>query len=242
MSGGHRSPEDAPGVEQAEGFEERHLSEKQPAEQHGRRSGRRTPHERGTPRHVPDVRRRVVPRAGVIALVSGVLVLTAAATAAAVFLDRGSAGAGVASGTVIVDVDATGATTVPVPITGLLPGGTAQRLLDVTHAGTVPLSALQLATSTATSSSDGLQLTVERCSLAWSADAATCAGTVSTVTADRPSSSHIDLPGSPALAVGATDHLRLTLHLAESAPSSAQSTSATLTVTVVGVQRPGRHL
>lgn len=188
------------------------------------------------------VRRRVVSRTGVIALVSGVLVLTAAVTAAAVFLDRGTAGAGVASGTVIADVDATGATTVPVPLTGLLPGGTAQRLLDLTNTGTVPMSVLQLETSTATDSSDGLQLAVERCSLAWSADGTTCAGTVSTVTADRPSSARLDLPGSPALAVGATDHLRLTLRLAESAPSSAQSTSTTLTVTVIGIQRPGRHL
>ncbi|WP_153038954.1 hypothetical protein [Rathayibacter tanaceti] len=106
----------------------------------------------------------------------------------------------------------------------------------------MPMSALQLTTTAGASASDGVQFALERCSQPWSADAATCGGTVSTVAADRPASARVDLPGSPALTVGATDHLRLTLRLPESAPSDAQGTSTTLTVTVLGVQGPGRHL
>ena len=51
----------------------------------------------------------------------------------------------------------------------------------------------------------------------------------------------VDLPASPAFAIGATDHLRLTLRLPESSPSTAQSTSGTLTLAVLGVQAPGKH-
>ncbi|PPG30300.1 peptidase [Rathayibacter sp. AY2B9] len=231
MSGAHRSSDGTPPPEPL-----------RPPAEHGRHSARPSSRDRGAPRHSPEVRRRVVSRAGLAGLVAGALVLGAAATATAVLLDRGSVSARLASGTVIATFTGTGATTVPVPVAGLVPGGTARRLLDLTNAGTLPMSALQLQTATGTDLSDGLQLAIERCSLSWSADAATCPGTVTTVSADRPAASRLDLPGSPALAVGATDHLRLTVRLSESAPSAAQSTSATLTVTVVGLQRPGRQL
>ncbi|PPI20746.1 peptidase [Rathayibacter sp. AY1B5] len=231
MSGAHRSTDGTPPPEP-----------QRPPVEHGRHSARPSARDRGAPRHSPDVRRRVVSRAGLTGIIAGALVLGAAATATAVFLDRASVSARVASGTVIASLSGTGATTVPVPVAGLVPGGTARRLLDLTNAGTLPMSALQLQTTTGTDLSDGLQLVIERCTQSWSADAATCPGTVTTVSADRPATSRLDLPGSPALAVGATDHLRLTVRLSDSSPSAAQSTSATLTVTVVGVQRPGRQL
>ncbi|PPI66333.1 peptidase [Rathayibacter rathayi] len=231
MSGAHRPLDVAPPPE----------PERPPAE-HGRHSARLSSRDRGAPRHSPDVRRRVLSRAGLASLLLGALVLGAAATASAVFLDRASAGARVASGTVIAEFDATGATTVPVPVTGLVPGGTARRLLDLTNAGTIPMSALQLQTTTGTDLSDGLQFALERCSQSWSADAATCPGTVTTVASDRPATARLDLPDSPAFAVGATDHLRVTLRLSDSAPSAAPTTTAPLTITVLGLQGPARHL
>ena len=189
-------------------------------------------------------RARTGPRAVLGLIAAGALILGAAATASALFDDRARAGAGVGAGTVIVAFDATGVTTVPVAVTGLVPGGTARRLLDLTNTGTVAVSALQLETAAPTvgaSSSDGLQVALERCSQAWSSDGASCAGTTTTVAADRPATARIDLPGSPAFAVGATDHLRLTLRLPESSPTAAQGTTGSLSVTVTGVQAPGRH-
>ncbi|MWV58888.1 TasA family protein [Rathayibacter sp. VKM Ac-2754] len=175
---------------------------------------------------------------------AGLLLLGAAGGAVAVFTDRASAGAGVSGGVVIAEFDATGRTTASVPVTGLTPGAIAVRLLDLTNIGTLRMSALQLETTApvvGASSSDGLQLAIDRCSQPWSTDGATCAGTVTTVAADRPATARIDLPASPALAVGATDNLRLTVRLPESAPTGAQGTTGSLSITVTGVQRPGQH-
>jgi hypothetical protein len=195
----------------------------------------------GRRRAAPARRRSRAPLALAAAIA---LVLGAGASASALFLDRATAGAQVGAGTVVAEFDATGVTTVQVPVTDLLPGGTARRLVDLTNAGTVSMGALQLesaATTVGASASDGLQLALERCSVAWSSDAATCPGTTTTVAADRPATARIDLPASPAFAIGATDHLRLTLRLPESSPSTAQSTSGTLTLAVLGVQAPGKH-
>ncbi|KQQ05912.1 MULTISPECIES: hypothetical protein [unclassified Rathayibacter] len=189
---------------------------------------------------IPSAARHSARLALTITAVSALL-LGALGGAAAVFTDRASAGAGVGSGVVIAEFDATGVTNVAVPVTGLLPGGTARRLLDLSNAGTVAMSALQLESSAGVSLSDGVQLALDRCSQPWSADGATCGGTVTVVASDRPATARIGLPGSPALAIGATDHLRLTLRLPESAPTGAQGTSSTLSITVVGVQRAAQH-
>lgn len=224
---------------------------------HGRRSAECTPEgqQAGAPRPAHGRRRAPAPRrtstaahrgarAATALAAATALVLGASVGAYAVFADRATAGAGVRAGVVIADFDATGRTSVQVGVAGLLPGGTARRLVDLTNAGTVAMAQLQLETAApvvGASTSDGLQLALERCSQPWSADAATCAGTVTTVAADRPATARIDLPASPAFAVGATDHLRLTVRLPESSPSAAQGTSGTLTLTVTGVQRPGRQ-
>jgi len=92
------------------------------------------------------------------------------------------------------------------------------------------------------SPSDGLQIALDRCSQPWSSDGATCGGTITAVSPDRPATARLDLPASPALANGVTDHLRLTLRLPESVPSAAQGTTGSITLTAVGVQRPGRRV
>lgn len=207
-----------------------------PAGAHGRRRA-------AAPRRIPTGAHRGG-RAAVALVAATALVLSAGVGAWAVLTDRATAGARVSAGVVVADFGVTGRTSVQVPVAGLLPGGTARRLVDLTNAGTVAMAQLQLETAApavGASASDGLQLALERCSQPWSTDAATCAGTVTAVAADRPATARIDLPASPAFAVGATDHLRLTLRLPESSPSAAQGTSGTLTLTVTGVQRPGRR-
>ena len=108
---------------------------------------------------------------------------------------------------------------------------------------------LQLVTTDATSSplttdgGDGLQVAVDRCSVAWSlaGPSATCAGTTTAVAADGPVLGRFALPsaGSAALVPGGVDHLRLVLRLPTTAPSTLQGRSAALMVSVVGVQRRG---
>jgi len=186
-------------------------------------------------------RRRMLLAAGLAAA----LVLGGAATATALFTSSDTADAVARAGVVTVSFSATATTTVPVAVSGLVPGGTARRLVDVTNTGTVAVAALQLESSApvvGASSSDGLQIALDRCSQPWSTDGATCGGTTTPIAPDRPATARIDLPASPAFAVGATDHLRLTLRLSESSPTAAQGTTGSIALTVIGVQRPGRHL
>ncbi|PPH25288.1 TasA family protein [Rathayibacter toxicus] len=183
-------------------------------------------------------------RAGLALIAAVALALGVGVGASALFGDNASRGAGVGAGKVVAAFTATGATTVNVSVSGLVPGGTARRLLDLSNVGTIAIAALQLQTSAdGTSSSDWVQLTLERCSQPWSSDASTCAGSVTTVSNERPiAAARINLPGSPALAVGATDHLRLTLRLPESSPIDAQGSAGTVSITAIGVQRTGRQL
>ncbi|NQX12595.1 peptidase [Microbacteriaceae bacterium VKM Ac-2855] len=186
-------------------------------------------------------RRRMHARA-TIAVVA-VLVLGGAVGASAVLRSQGSATANVRAGAVTVDWNASGVNEFSVPVTGLRPGDTSARLIDLRNTGTIAVSQLQLgvtSTTVAASSSDGLQLAIDRCSVAWTS-ATACSGTLTTVSADRPASGTIALPASAAFAVGGTDHLRATFRLPESAPTGNQNISGTVTVTVTAIQVPGRQ-
>lgn len=172
-----------------------------------------------------------------------VLVLGGAVGASAVLRGQGSATANVRAGSVTLDWTASGVNQFTVPVTGLRPGGTAARLIDLRNTGTVAVSQLQLgvtSTTVAASGSDGLQLAIDRCSVAW-ASATSCTGTTTSITVDRPAAGTIALPASAAFTVGGTDHLRVTFRLPESAPTGNQSTSGTVTLTVTGIQIPGRQ-
>jgi spore coat-associated protein N len=117
------------------------------------------------------------------------------------------------------------------------------RLVDLANTGTVAASelAVTLGGTAVASTSDGLQLAIDRCPVAWtgSPGTAVCAGTITPVAADRPAAGRIGLPGSPALAVGGRDHLRVTVRLSASAPPTAQGVTGSVTLRVDGVQRPG---
>src|SRR5687767_12651636 len=101
----------------------------------------------------------------------------------------------VSSGTVTIALGATGALTnrLNVNATGIVPGDTIQRSVDLTNSGSQDLASVTLTTtaspSTAldTDATNGLQMVVDRCSIAWvetgvsPAFTYTCAGTTSTV-------------------------------------------------------------
>lgn len=222
---------------------ERENQATQPPQEPRRRNARRLAIARSIPLDAPADRRRLPHNRTTLAIgaATALLVLSIGVGAFALFLDRSTTAASVTAGTVSAEFDPTGATALSVPVAGLVPGGSVLRILRLTNVGTVPIAALQLEFSTpGISASDGVQFTLERCSQPWSSDSSTCSGTLTTVVADRPAASaRIDLPDSPAFAVGATDSLRLTLRLPESAPNAAQNTSSSLAIVVTGIQRPG---
>ena len=119
------------------------------------------------------------------------------------------------SGVVSIDVSSPSGASVPFSGGMMLAGDSRSALVDLVNDGTTPLAAVTL-TSSATSSSvlntdtvNGLQLTVESCSVAWTTGAAapTCSGTVRSYFTRPIVFSNATLVSSAALAAGATDHL-----------------------------------
>ncbi|MFS4505076.1 peptidase [Clavibacter sp. Sh2141] len=202
---------------------------------HGRRAA--APTTRSASRTSPRARSLLV--AGIAA----VLALAGAGTAYAVLTDRATSTLVVRAGAVELDWGGGGADQLTVPVAGLRPGEAQVRLVDLANTGTVAASELvvTLGGTPVASTSDGLQVALDRCSVAWTGAPGTsvCSGTVTPVAADRPAVGRIAVPGSPALAVGGRDHLRLTVRLPTSAPPTAQGVTGSVTLRVDGVQRPG---
>jgi hypothetical protein len=159
-----------------------------------------------------------------------------------------------ASGTVLIALGNTGASTnrLTVNASGLVPGDTIQRSFDLTNTGSQNLTSVAL-TTTATASSlldtdttNGLQMVVDRCSVAWTESGSSpafsysCSGSTTTVVTSRAViQSSLTMSGLGALTAGATDHLRLTLTFPSTAGASFQGISSTLSYSFLGTQRAG---
>jgi len=160
----------------------------------------------------------------------------------------------VASGTVLIALGNTGASTnrLTVNASGLVPGDTIQRSFNLTNTGSQNLASVAL-TTTATSSSlldtdttNGLQMVIDRCSVAWTESGSSpaftysCSGSTTTIITTRPViGSSLTMSGLGALTAGATDFLRLTLTFPSSAGASFQGISSTLSYSFLGTQRAG---
>ena len=152
------------------------------------------------------------------------------------------------SGVVSIDVSSPAGASVPFAGGMMLAGDSRSALVDLVNDGTTPLTSVTL-TSTATSSSvldqdkvNGLQLTVESCSVAWTTGAAapTCSGTARGYFTQPIIVANAPLAGSAALAAGATDHLKLTAALPSSASGSAfAGASSSLNFVFTGIQKTG---
>jgi hypothetical protein len=152
------------------------------------------------------------------------------------------------SGVVSVDVSSPAGASVPFSGGMMLAGDSRSALVDLVNNGTTPLSTVTL-TSTATSSSvldqdtvNGLQLTVESCSVAWTTGAAvpTCPGTAHSYFTQPIIVSNVPLASSAALAPMKIDHLKLTAVLPTSATSDAfQGATSNLNFVFTGSQRAG---
>jgi hypothetical protein len=201
----------------------------------------RARHRGGRGRHVRAPGARVRPF--LIPAIAGALVLAGAGTAYAVLADRATTTVSVTAGAVELDWGGGGADQLAVPITGLRPGDAQVRLVDLANTGTVAVSQLMVTLDGApvASTSDGLQVAFDRCTVAWTGapGTAVCSGTITPVVAERPAVGRFALTGSPARAVGGRDHLRVTVRLAASAPTTAQGATGSVTLRVDGNQRFG---
>jgi hypothetical protein len=155
---------------------------------------------------------------------------------------------GVSSGTVSIDVSQQGYT-VPVTTAGFVPGDSMTRAIDLVNDGGSPLGQVSLASSATaasvltTDATNGLQLSVRSCPVAW-----TQGGTASapTYTCSSPTTLYsgravmdAPLPGVASLQPGGVDHLVFSLSLPASADTAFQNKSATLGLVFTGVQRNG---
>jgi spore coat-associated protein N len=133
----------------------------------------------------------------------------------------------------------------------LVPGDTIQRAVDITNdgsAGTSSVGSISLTTAASPSSqldadtSAGLQMSIDKCSVAWTESgppyAYSCAGASSTVLASRAViGSNLPLSNMSSVTAGSTDHLRVTLTLPASAGNSLQGQSSTISYTFTANQR-----
>ncbi|GLY27456.1 TasA family protein [Kineosporia sp. NBRC 101731] len=190
-------------------------------------------------------------------VVASVAVLGSAAAVAGLgtfgtFTSSTSASTTVATGTVTIALGTAGsaANRLTLGATGLVPGDTMQRAVDLTNSGTQNLASVALTTAATssslldTSSSMGLQLKIDNCSTAWTeagtspAFTYTCGGTTTAVLASTPViGANLALTNLNALTAGTTDHLKVTLTLPSTADNSLQNQSSTIGFTFLGTQR-----
>jgi len=151
----------------------------------------------------------------------------------------------VQSGTVDINLTQQG-TTIPVTTAGFVPGDSLSRAVDLSNDGSSPLSSVTLVSTARVAgaltddATDGLQLAVRSCPVAWTetGSAYTCGGTTSTLYSGAALTSSA-LPGAASLAAGKVDHLLLTLSLPTTAGNGFAGLSSTLDLTFTGVQRAG---
>jgi predicted ribosomally synthesized peptide with SipW-like signal peptide len=188
-------------------------------------------------------------------LLASIAVLGAAAGIAglgtfATFTSTTSASHTVSSGTVTIALGATGAPTnrLTVNATGIAPGDTIQRSVDLINQGTLDLASITLTTTASPSSlldtdtTNGLQMAIDKCSVAWTEAGPpytyTCSGSTSTMLASRPViGSGLALSNLGATTAGATDHVRVTLTFPSGAGNTLQNQSSTITYAFTGTQR-----
>lgn len=172
----------------------------------------------------------------------------------ATFTSSTNAAATAATGSVSIALGAAGpANRLTLGASGLLPGDTMQRAVDLANngvAGSDNLASVTLTTTASPSSlldtdaTNGLQMKIDSCSSAWTESGVspaftyTCSGTTKSVVAQRAViGSNVAMNNLASVAAQTTDHLLVTLTLPSTAPNTMQGLSSSLTYTFVGTQR-----
>ena len=128
-------------------------------------------------------------------------------------------------------------------------GDSMQRAIDLNYAGSISFASATLTTSASPSSAldtdatDGLQVAIDKCSVAWTESGPpytyTCGGSTSTVLASSPLIGTNVALSNLTLTAGTTDHLRVTVTLPSTAGNTFENLSSTVGYTFTGVQRAG---
>ena len=168
----------------------------------------------------------------------------------ATFTSATSASQSTSSGTVTIALGATGASTnrLTVGASNIAAGDTLQRSVDLIDSGSIDLASVTLTTTATVSSlldtdtTNGLQMVIDRCSVAWTEAGPpytyTCSGTSSTVLVSQPViGSNLALSNLTSTTHGNTDHLRVTLTLPSGAPNANETQSSTISYTFSATQR-----
>ena len=155
----------------------------------------------------------------------------------------------IASGTLSIDVTQQGYS-VPVTTSNFVPGDSMTRAVNLINDGSAALGSVTLASTVQTPSilttdtTNGLQLTVKSCSVAWTqggtaqAPTYTCSGT-ERLLGSGPAVTNMVLSNPASLVAGATDYLTFAISLPAAADNSFQGKSAALSLTFTGTQRTG---
>jgi hypothetical protein len=192
-----------------------------------------------------------------VALTAGLVGLTVAAlggAALATFTSTTNVSQQVSSGTVAFAPIATNASgqRLSVSATDIAPGDTMQRAVTLTNTGTVDMlpSSVNLTTTASTSSlldsgANGLTMTIDKCSVAWTEAGPpytyTCTGTTTTVLASRPVIGNNIALSNIVTTAGTANHLRVTLSLPTAADNTYQGLTSTIGYVFVGQQRAGTN-
>lgn len=155
----------------------------------------------------------------------------------------------IASGTLSIDVTQQGYS-VPVTTSNFVPGDSLTRAVNLVNDGSSALGSVTLSSTVATPSNlttdttNGLQLAVKSCSVAWTqggtaqAPTYTCSGT-ERLLASGAAVSNFNLSNPASLVAGQTDYLTFAISLPASADNTFQGKSAALSLTFTGTQRTG---
>lgn len=190
-------------------------------------------------------------------VVLSVALLVVAATvlgvgAFALFTDTQSVSQSVASGTVtLVPVNVNQVNNrLSVGASNIAAGDTIQRAVDVKNSGSITLSGVSLTTTATTSSVldtdavNGLQMVIDRCSVAWTESATpytyTCSGTTSSVVASRAVVASAVALGNLTLTANTDNYLRVTLTLPSTAGNTLQNQSSVINYAFTATQRNGQ--
>lgn len=158
----------------------------------------------------------------------------------------------VAAGTVKIRLGSEQSSIVLDAVGGILPGDSAERFVTLANEGTADLNSVKLTTAlpagaTANAltldATNGLKLTVESCSQAWTvvANAAdTCDGTTRAILTGLPIiGADRDLGAMAAKTADASDYLKITTSLPAGADNTFQSLNAGINFTFTATQRTG---
>ena len=145
-----------------------------------------------------------------------------------------------------LSINATTQGSLPMAVSGLVPGDSITRAVTLHNDGNLPLGSINLSTGVTTASNlttdaaNGLQKSVRSCAVAWvqSGNTYTCASGEKLLGAG-PVMTDVALPGANALNAQSSDYLAYTISLPTTAGNDFQGKSAALSLVFTGTQRTG---